>query len=225
MNTRHGMVDIETLGTKPGSVILSVGAVIFNPFESNINDGEEFNFYRNIELESCMNMGLKVDASTLEWWWNPKRDKPRQSLMKYCQLLPVVLMELSQFLRGTDSIWAHGAAFDPVLLESAFDACSLDYPWRFSRIKDTRTIYYASKYLGGVMDYRTGASTNNSHDAHYDAWVQARRVQNAFETQVSHPRVSKAFLISANNDGFSCSSSLPGYHLIQPSIQSRCASR
>ena len=28
----HAMIDIETLGTEPGSVVLSVGAVKFDPF-------------------------------------------------------------------------------------------------------------------------------------------------------------------------------------------------
>ena len=31
----HAMIDIETLGTMPNSVILSVGAVKFDPFKSH----------------------------------------------------------------------------------------------------------------------------------------------------------------------------------------------
>ena len=32
--TTHAMIDIETLGTEPGCVVLSVGAVKFDPFNS-----------------------------------------------------------------------------------------------------------------------------------------------------------------------------------------------
>ena len=31
----HAMIDIETLGTKPNAVILSVGGVKFDPFTNN----------------------------------------------------------------------------------------------------------------------------------------------------------------------------------------------
>lgn len=42
------MIDIETLGTRPGSVILSVGAVMFD--RHGVGHGETF--YMNVERES-----------------------------------------------------------------------------------------------------------------------------------------------------------------------------
>ena len=30
---RHCMIDIESLGVVPGSIVLSIGAVMFNPYE------------------------------------------------------------------------------------------------------------------------------------------------------------------------------------------------
>ena len=32
--TTHAMIDIETLGTKPDAVVLTIGGVKFNPYDS-----------------------------------------------------------------------------------------------------------------------------------------------------------------------------------------------
>jgi len=180
---KHGMVDVETLGIKPGSVILSIGAIIFNPFSDGIESTEESSFYVNIDLKSSMDLGLKVDSKTLQWWWDQKRDLPRRSLMENTELLPVALVKLSRFLNGTNHVWSHGASFDPVLLQSAYDACDLECPWKFYNLLDTRTIFYLAKYAGGVMDYRIrDLIEGDRHNANYDAWVQSRWVQNAFRS-------------------------------------------
>jgi len=51
------------------------------------------------------------------------------------------LQELSIFCRGASKIWANGVAFDIPILESAYEACDLDTPWKFWTVRDTRTIY------------------------------------------------------------------------------------
>lgn len=58
------MVDIETLGTKPGCVILSIGAVQFNPFSDEL--GQEF--YNNINADDAERKGFFKDARTVDWW-------------------------------------------------------------------------------------------------------------------------------------------------------------
>lgn len=59
----HCMLDLETFGTKPGSVIRSIGAVMF---DLDGRTGPEF--YRNIDEESCVKAGLTYDPSTVSWW-------------------------------------------------------------------------------------------------------------------------------------------------------------
>lgn len=65
------MLDIETIGNKPWSVIVSIGAVIFNPKTGDISDST---FHKKINIESCMNLGLKMDASTVLWWLKQSKD-------------------------------------------------------------------------------------------------------------------------------------------------------
>ena len=51
------------------------------------------------------------------------------------------MQELSIFCRGASKIWANGICFDINILESAYEACNLDVPWKFWIVRDTRTIY------------------------------------------------------------------------------------
>ena len=72
----HLMLDLETMGTKSNSAIISIGAVEFN-----IQTGETGReFYRNISLQSCIDIGLKVDADTIMWWMQ-QSDAARNSLI------------------------------------------------------------------------------------------------------------------------------------------------
>src|SRR4051812_37876973 len=60
----HIMVDLETMGTAPGSAIVSLGAVAFDPVAGTL--GEEF--YRVVSLRSCQRAGLSLDPDTIVWW-------------------------------------------------------------------------------------------------------------------------------------------------------------
>ncbi len=59
----HLMLDLETWGTAPGSALRSIGAVFF---DLDGKTGETF--YRNIDKQSCLDAGLKIDPATVSWW-------------------------------------------------------------------------------------------------------------------------------------------------------------
>ena len=59
---RHLMLDIETFGTTPGCVVLSIGAVEFDL------DGIKGEFHAHIDVDSSTALGLKVDARTEKRW-------------------------------------------------------------------------------------------------------------------------------------------------------------
>ena len=62
------MLDIEALGSKPGSVILSIGAVKFA-------GGKILHeFYRRIDPQSCIDAGLKIDVDTVMWWMKQSKE-------------------------------------------------------------------------------------------------------------------------------------------------------
>lgn len=57
------MVDLETLGRRAGCVIVSIGAVKFDPKTGFVD--VDNSFYKAITVESAMRYGLTVDPSTL----------------------------------------------------------------------------------------------------------------------------------------------------------------
>ncbi len=60
----HAMIDLETLGTRPDGVILSVGGVKFDPNGSKIID----EFYYKLDVDEQTERGRSIDESTIEWW-------------------------------------------------------------------------------------------------------------------------------------------------------------
>ena len=61
----HAMIDIETLGTEPGSVVLSVGAVKFDPFTAQEPHAKTL-WKPNVDQQTVAERSI-LD-STLEWW-------------------------------------------------------------------------------------------------------------------------------------------------------------
>ena len=55
---KHVMADLETLGNGPNSVIIAIGAVKFN------TQGIVDKFYVTVDPQSCIDIGLDMDAST-----------------------------------------------------------------------------------------------------------------------------------------------------------------
>lgn len=131
------MVDLETLGTAPGSVVLSIGAVYFGP------EGLGEQFYSVISLEDSERHGLTTDDATVNWW---KRQSPgaREVLEAVktpdAPSLKVALDSFTKFVHGTCKIWGNGAGFDNVLLEELYRALRLTPPWKFWDSRCFRTL-------------------------------------------------------------------------------------
>jgi hypothetical protein len=130
--TDRVMVDIETLGLDPGAAILSIGAVRFD------TDGLGATFERNIDLESCQEAGLTIDASTLEWWL--QQDADAQHVLTGGESLADALEAFAEFYAFADEIWANSPAFDCEHLAAAYDAVDKTVPWEYYEQRDVRTI-------------------------------------------------------------------------------------
>lgn len=158
----HAMIDTETLGTKPGAALLSIGAVMFGP------TGLGETFYAPVLLESCVGVGLTIDPATVMWWMR-QGDEARAAA--FCADAAPLWQVLSAFFdwfvaQRAKHPWCHGATFDVPILEAAFKACDMAAPWEFWNVRDTRTLYD----LAGVKVDR-GAGTH--HNALDDARNQA----------------------------------------------------
>lgn len=167
----HLMLDLETWGTAPGSALRSIGAVFF---DLSGKTGETF--YRNIDKQSCLDAGLKIDKSTVEWW-SRQSAAAQRALEDNPRPLKEVIVDFHAWA-GRNSgvrVWAHGAAFDPVLWEAAIKAAGfVSTPWKFWNTRDTRTVYEVFDF-----DIRDLPRDGTYHNALDDALYQVRCVVTA----------------------------------------------
>jgi hypothetical protein len=167
----HIMVDLETMGAVPGSAIVSIGAVAFDPVAGRL--GEEF--YRVIDLASCQRAGLTIEPDTLLWWLR-QSDAARAELTRAdAEPLATVLGWFATWFRrqGGTFIWGHGANFDEPLLSCAFRAAHVAVPWKYWDARCTRTLF-------AVTGERPDRAKGVHHNALDDAKAQAEAVIRAF---------------------------------------------
>ena len=134
----HLMLDLETIGNKSNSALLSIGAVEFD-----IKTGEiGRQFYERVDLQSCFNKGLFANGSTI-YWWLQQNDAARKEVVKGGDNISNVLSRLHTFMLelGDFQLWGNSARFDVGILENAFTACHFDeMPWKFRNERDVRTL-------------------------------------------------------------------------------------
>ena len=161
------MIDIETLGSKPGCVILAVSAVEFDTTRHYLH------YTGNIHIGSCLSHLLLVDPITLKWW--TEQDLALQHRMfSGTTSLEVVLSELDQFFGETGKeaiVWCKGMNFDFPILHEAYDRVQLPIPWHYRNIRDSRTLTAASELK---FEKPAGA-----HDPYNDCIAQIKDLQRA----------------------------------------------
>lgn len=172
------MIDIETLGKVPGSVILSVGAVVFD-IETGDPVDENSCFYDVISLESSLHAGLKVDSSTLLWWMSEDQSEARNALLEElndenASMIEEVLIDLGLFIEkwtgdNKKKVWANPPTFDLMILESAYDILYMEVPWKHYEMMDLRTL--KKLYTGPKPKFEI---EGHKHNALYDAKLQAK---------------------------------------------------
>jgi len=161
---RHCMIDLETMGVKPDSAIVSIGAVIFDPRLNKIGD----KFY--IELD-WKNQDRVIDPSTKEWW-KGQSTKAKKALHGKVSLEDA-LDELGFFLPPDCKVWGNGATFDISMLEDAYNQLDMEIPWKFWNIRDCRTINDLYESMRGGFNKASGGVLHNALD---DAYYQAQYI-------------------------------------------------
>ena len=164
------MIDLETLGIRPGSIIASIGAAEFDAETGEI--GRLFS--ANVNLDSAERAGLTMDVSTVKWWMKQTDQARETTFTRGDKSIDLALLELSQFARSVSPsrIWAHSPSFDLVLLEAAYRIIKLPFPLPFHQARDTRTIFD----LAGIKPEKPGIA----HNALDDATAQASAVIAAY---------------------------------------------
>jgi exodeoxyribonuclease VIII len=157
------MLDLETLGVQPTSVITEIGAVKFGG--GKIID----KFSRRIDIQDCLAHGLSIDGPTIEWWMS-QDDKARAHFSEPGGPLSSVLFDFTLWV-GSESpeMWGCGPDFDNNILGNAYRVCGLEQPWKFWNNRCYRTV---KSLFPHIPIERTGVH----HRAVDDAEAQARHL-------------------------------------------------
>lgn len=155
------MIDLETLGTEPGAAILSIGAVRFSL------DGLEDTLYHSIDLESCQDAGLSIDAGTLDWWLD-QDEEAREAAFSGDITLEDALEDFADWYGDADEIWAFSPSFDCEILGAAYEAIGEAEPWSYRDERCARTL--AALPIAADVD-RVGTEHDALDDAQNQAWM------------------------------------------------------
>ena len=171
--TTHATIDIETLGTSPDTVVLTIGGIKFDPMA---DDGLHSQFYYRLDADEQIEMGRSVDEKTLEWW-EKQPEEIKTEAMDPANRVSVeeTLKSLNKWLVGVDKIWCQGPVFDICILENLFKQYDHHVPWPFWKIRDSRTLF-------SIMPVDPRKAINfAAHNALEDCKVQALCVQQTIE--------------------------------------------
>jgi hypothetical protein len=171
------MLDLETLGTHPGCVVLSIGAVMFD------ETGPLTEYYAEISQASSEAHGLRADMSTV-FWWNQQGAEARSVLertstgINSTTALPVILKQFATWLPPGAIVWGNGASFDNAILAQCYRQAGMGLPWKHWNDRCYRTL----KNLAPDVPFERSDVHHNALD---DARSQAshasailRRLQN-----------------------------------------------
>ena len=163
------MIDMETLAVSPRAVILSLGAVHFDPYGDRIYD----ELYFKIDLDDQDKLNREIDPNTIEWWG--KQDPAiMEEAFSSDNRIPLIeaVEKFHKFSWGCDKFWSHGATFDLVIIEDLYRQLNKPLPWNYWQLRDTRTLF--------DLGHDPEMSKESKHDALADARRQAIGVQNIF---------------------------------------------
>lgn len=161
---RNVMVDIESLDTRSGGLVVAIGACVFDM------NGVHDKMYSAIDVLESLFEGFTVHPDTIAWWKNQSPEA--KNFIRNGHPPGVVYQQLSNFIRKNDQVWAKGPDFDLKLLDAGYDKLGIRVPWSFRNARCVRTVLDLGKKLGLSNIDREGVK----HFALGDAIYQAEQV-------------------------------------------------
>ena len=165
------MLDLETLGTRPGCVVLTFGAVKFDPYTLQ-EPGP--GMYCRLDADEQIERGREVQEDTLQWWMNRAEEIREEAIGAGDRIsIEQFYKDLNRFLVGVNNIWAQGPVFDIAILENLYRQYGWPTPWQFWQIRDSRTLF-------GVHGDPRVKGREGHHNALADCVYQAQGVQQIY---------------------------------------------
>lgn len=183
------VIDIETLGTKPGCPIIEIGACAI---DASAGGAITANFSRRIASGFCYgdvcavaqgSTGFErlIDRDTATWWTaDPVRAATLRAIMQTCVFRPSAVDD-ALFAFGEwfsvhapdpqrDRIWANGPSFDIAILDRAYADCCIKRPWICWQERCVRTALEQAGYERGSVPWDEGGPRHRAvNDARHEA--------------------------------------------------------
>lgn len=181
------MIDIETLGLRPGAPIATIGYCHFD--WNGIRDHGTIAI--NLELGS---IGKQSDIGTIKFWLRQPPEaiektffRPEQEQRSWVVALTMLGQEVQLSWPGSDceGVWANGPLFDLAHLEYWYDQMGEKPQWSHRAPRDCRT-FFETALLFSSWDRKEATNrlkesgTFTEHDAEHDAILQALLVIDAY---------------------------------------------
>lgn len=173
----HLMLDIETLGTDPGAVILSIAFVEFD-IETG-KTGKEW--MAKIALEDSVNHGFKIDPATLRWWLeqDPAVLKDNISIPSGQESICTVETVIAELIAYFDiyfdkdvKVWGNSNRFDMGILIPYIQKITNRPIWKYSKERDVRTLVALNPDIKGEVVAKAKEDGQDLHNPIVDCKLQ-----------------------------------------------------
>ena len=176
------MLDIETLSQTPDAVVLTIGAIKFDPYTQ---DSFGPALYIRPDVDEQLASGRTYTDETVEWWSKQPAAVREEALGTEGRIsVEQTYQELNRFLVGANNIWTQGPVFDICIIENLYRQHGWPIPWNFWQISDSRTLF---KIHGDPRD----KNRESLHNALEDCISQAEAVQKIYKKLDLKPRFGK----------------------------------
>lgn len=174
----HGTIDLETLGTCPNSIVLSIGAVKFDPRSKEEPNSE---LYLKVSYDDQVRLNRTISDNTLDWW-SKQDSKVIDEAFDQSNAVSVIdaLKAISKWCVGLDAIWGQGYGFDLTILEDMFRSTNMPIPWHFWQVRDSRTLFTLFEFYKANPRTVFGVQ-HEAHNALSDAYYQSKGIQAAYQ--------------------------------------------
>lgn len=188
MNTHPVMIDLETAGLSPSAPIAAIGAVRFS-HDGTPLEGPDNEFYVSVNLIGQ----TPPDASTF-YWWMKQSEEARAAICEGERGIGLLsaLWKLRHWLAGptehsvvmrldldvpfTGEVWVRGDR-DSVWLDEAHKRHNLPLPYKYSKVRDQRTMVQFGADRGVDIPFQE----QTAHNALLDARYQVECLQAVFK--------------------------------------------
>jgi hypothetical protein len=188
----HLNFDLETLGKKSTSVVLSMACIAFTfeddtPYSQYILDG----FYVKFNPIEQLKMGRTTDQDTINWWKEQNEDARKVTLPSEDDVtVKEGLLMLRDYISKTKYewkrgyCWCRGNYFDFPMIEDLHDQVGLKLPFNTWKIRDIRTmIDVLTGSDRGEYNLRDGLPKEYvNHHALHDAALDVMRMKEIFKS-------------------------------------------